>query len=54
MKLKKLLIVGAFFLSLAYSEMLYTLAALAVGLQKVRALERVERDWVPPPGAGRS
>jgi O-antigen ligase len=27
--------VGAFFLSLAYSEMVYTLAALAVGLQKV-------------------
>jgi O-antigen ligase len=27
--------VGAFFLSLAYSEMLYTLIALAVGLQKV-------------------
>ena len=47
-------IVGAFFLSLAYSEMLYTLAALAVGLQKVRALEKVERDLVPPPGAGRS
>ncbi|HEY6359506.1 MAG TPA: O-antigen ligase family protein [Vicinamibacterales bacterium] len=28
-------VVGAFFLSLAYSEMLYTLIALAVGLQKV-------------------
>jgi O-antigen ligase len=28
-------VVGAFFLSLAYSEMLYTLVALAVGLQKV-------------------
>jgi hypothetical protein len=27
--------VGAFFLSLAYTEMLYTLIALAVGLQKV-------------------
>lgn len=27
--------VGAFFLSLAYAEMLYTLAALAVGLEKV-------------------
>jgi heme/copper-type cytochrome/quinol oxidase subunit 3 len=27
--------VGAFFLSLAYHEMLYTLAALAVGLHKV-------------------
>jgi O-antigen ligase len=30
-------IVGAFFLSLAYAEMLYTLIALAVGLQKVSA-----------------
>ncbi len=28
-------VVGAFFLSLAYTEMLYTLIALAVGLQKV-------------------
>ena len=28
-------VVGAFFLSLAYSEMLYTLLALVVGLQKV-------------------
>ena len=28
-------VVGAFFLSLAYSEMLYTLVALAVGLEKV-------------------
>jgi O-antigen ligase len=28
-------VVGAFFLSLAYSEMLYTLVALAVGLRKV-------------------
>jgi probable O-glycosylation ligase (exosortase A-associated) len=28
-------VVGAFFLSLAYSDMLYTLIALAVGLQKV-------------------
>jgi hypothetical protein len=27
--------VGGFFLSLAYSDMLYTLAALAVGLGKV-------------------
>jgi O-antigen ligase len=27
--------VGSFFLSLAYSDMLYTLVALAVGLQKV-------------------
>ena len=30
-------VVGAFFLSLAYSEMLYTLVALAIGLQKVTA-----------------
>lgn len=28
-------VIGSFFLSLAYSEMLYTLVALAVGLQKV-------------------
>ena len=28
-------VVGGFFLSLAYSEMLYTLVALAVGLHKV-------------------
>jgi O-antigen ligase len=34
-------VVGAFFLSLAYHEMLYTLAALAVGLQKVTR-ERAE------------
>ena len=27
-------VVGSFFLSLAYSEMLYTLVALSVGLQK--------------------
>jgi O-antigen ligase len=30
-------VVGSFFLSLAYSEMLYTLVALAIGLQKVTA-----------------
>jgi putative inorganic carbon (HCO3(-)) transporter len=30
-------VVGSFFLSLAYSEMLYTLVALAVGLRKVSA-----------------
>ena len=30
-------VVGAFFLSLAYSEMLYTLVALAIGLHKVTA-----------------
>jgi probable O-glycosylation ligase (exosortase A-associated) len=34
-------VVGALFLSLAYSEMLYTLVALAVGLQKVTS--RAER-----------
>jgi hypothetical protein len=28
-------VVGAFFLSLAYSDMLYTLTAFALGLQKV-------------------
>src|SRR5262245_38076722 len=32
-------VVGSFFLSLAYSEMLYTLIALAVGLRKVSALQ---------------
>lgn len=32
-------VVGAVFLSLAYSEMLYTLLALAVGLRKVAAME---------------
>jgi len=31
-------VVGAFFLSLAYSEMLYTLIALAAGLRKVTDL----------------
>lgn len=35
-------VVGAFFLSLAYSEMLYTLVALAAGLQKVTALDASE------------
>ncbi len=33
-------VVGAFFLSLAYSEMLYTLVALAVGLHRVAARPR--------------
>ena len=33
--------VGAFFLSLAYAEMLYTLVALAVGLQKVSMVSPV-------------
>ena len=43
-------VVGAFFLSLAYSEMLYTLAALAVGLSRVAgATERPARmrSWRP-------
>ena len=33
-------VVGAYFLSLAYTEMLYVLVALAVGLEKVTALSR--------------
>jgi O-antigen ligase len=45
--------VGAFFLSLAYSEMLYTLIALAVAVQKV-GLENVERGRPPLPGTIRS
>jgi putative inorganic carbon (HCO3(-)) transporter len=32
-------VVGAFFLTLAYAEMLYTLIALAIGLQKVAAAQ---------------
>ena len=36
-------VVGAFFLSLGYSEMLYTLAGLAVALQKVTAAPSLER-----------
>jgi len=36
-------VVGAFFLSLAYSEMLYALAALAVGLIKVISLAQREQ-----------
>lgn len=32
-------VVGAFFLSLAYSEMLYTLLALSIGLEKIAAAE---------------
>jgi len=32
-------VVGAFFLSLAYTDMLYTLAALAVGLRKVASAD---------------
>ena len=33
-------VVGAFFLSLAYAEMFYTLVALAVGLHKVTGADR--------------
>ena len=36
-------VVGAFFLSLAYSEMLYTLVALAIGLDKVTVLNMAAR-----------
>jgi hypothetical protein len=36
-------VAGAFFLSLAYSEMFYTLVALAVGLQKTITWERWSR-----------
>jgi O-antigen ligase len=49
-------VVGAFFLSLAYAEILYTLVALAVGLHKVTANVRRPRTiapvvaWAPPPG----
>jgi len=50
-------VVGAFFLSLAYSEMLYTLAGLAVALAKVTSLgsahhadqrRMVQRPALPP------
>ena len=34
--------VGAFFLSLAYSEMLYTLVALVVGLERVTAAQSTD------------
>ncbi len=37
-------VVGAFFLSLAYSEMLYTLLAMAVGLKKVAAVRDTVDD----------
>ena len=40
-------VVGAFFLSLAYSEILYTLVALTVGLQKVEQIRQ------QPAAAGR-
>lgn len=44
-------LVGAFFLSLAYSEMLYTLVALAVGLQKAIGLAAAD-DGSTPQAAG--
>jgi O-antigen ligase len=44
-------VVGAFFLSLAYSEILFTLIALAVALQKVTVGPARDRDL---DGAGRS
>ena len=50
-------VVGAFFLSLAYSEILYTLMALAVGLQKVkkaRTAAPVGRVRLPFPQARHS
>jgi len=37
-------VVGAYFLSLAYSEMLYTLVAMAVGLQKVTAAQSARAE----------
>jgi O-antigen ligase len=50
-------VVGAVFLSLAYSEMLYTLVALAVGLRKVTSRAEPEgpeaRPW-PRPLSARS
>jgi O-antigen ligase len=50
-------IVGAFFLSLAYSEMLYTLVALAAGLHKVTQLRQRHRrsgSVAPHQRSGRS
>lgn len=43
--------VGAFFLTLAYQDMLYTLAAMAVGLRQVSvtARRRQSRSAAPPP-----
>ena len=38
-------VVGAFFLSLAYSEMLYMLLALTVGFYKVAAIREREQAW---------
>ncbi|HYU08069.1 MAG TPA: O-antigen ligase family protein [Gemmatimonadales bacterium] len=45
-------VVGAFFLSLAYTDMLYTLAALAVGLRKVASTDdlRIRRLAYRAPG----
>jgi len=41
-------VVGAFFLSLAYSDMLYTLAALIVALEKVTRPEHTAKAFVTP------
>lgn len=42
--------VGSFFLTLAYHDMLYTLAGIAVGLRQVSAnAAQTERDRAPPP-----
>jgi hypothetical protein len=45
-------VVGAFFLSLGYSEMLYTLIAMAVGLRKVAAAADGKDSVAAPLGAG--
>jgi O-antigen ligase len=42
-------VVGAFFLSLAYSEMLYTLAALAVALEKIARADHSRRQHLSRP-----
>ena len=46
-------VVGAFFLSLAYAEFLYSLIALAVGVQKFGS-RPVSGPWPPLPKVGRS
>jgi O-antigen ligase len=45
-------LVGAFFLSLAYADMLYTLIALAIGLEKVTRFGGASLAWAP--GRGRA
>jgi hypothetical protein len=40
-------VVGAFFLSLAYSEMFYTLVALVVALEKVARAEDAQGQQLP-------